>query len=138
MAMTKKGVIHARQQHYVDRVTKNGFDYGLTVADAFIRSIRSLGYKHCGTALDELIDNSIEATAENVHIVFGFDGSDAKPVALATVDDGAGMVPDMLRAAVAWGGTDREDSVAGFGRFGYGLPSASVSQGRRFTVLSRT
>jgi hypothetical protein len=48
------------------------------------------------------------------------------------------MVPDMLRAAVVWGGTDRHNSRDLFGRFGYGLPSASVSQARRFTVYSRT
>jgi hypothetical protein len=132
-----RDAIHARQQKYVDDVTKRGFDYGLTVADAFIRSIRSLGYRHCGTALDELIDNAIQAGAQNVHVAFGFDASEAKPTALATIDDGAGMVADMLRAAIAWGGTDREASAAGFGRFGYGLPSASVSQGKRFSVYSR-
>ncbi len=136
--MTSARQIHARQQRYVDTVTHQGFDYGLTVADAFIRSIRSLGYRHCGTALDELIDNAIEAGAKGVHVVFGFDASDAKPTAIAVLDDGAGMVPDMVRAAVVWGGTDRESSATGFGRFGYGLPSASVSQGRRFTVYSRT
>lgn len=130
--------LHRRQQKYVDTVTNQGFDFGLTVADAFVRSIRNLGYKHCGTALDELIDNSIEAGAENVHVAFGFEESDAKQSAIAVLDDGAGMVPDMVRAAVVWGGTDREESTSGFGRFGYGLPSASVSQGRRFTVFSRT
>lgn len=135
--MTSARQIHERQQRYVDTVTHQGFDYGLTVADAFIRSIRSLGYKHCGTALDELIDNAIEAGAKNVHVVFGFGESEAKPTSISVLDDGVGMVPDMVRAAVVWGGTDREASASGFGRFGYGLPSASVSQGRRFTVYSR-
>src|SRR4051812_10329965 len=89
--------LHEQQQQYVDRVTNHGFDFGLTVADAFVRSIRSLGYRHCGTALDELIDNSIEAGAEHVHVAFGFDESDAKPTSIAVIDDGAGMVPDMVR-----------------------------------------
>lgn len=130
--------LHEQQQQYVDAVTNHGFDFGLTVADAFVRSIRSLGYKHCGTALDELIDNSIEAGAEHVHVAFGFEESEAKPTSIAVIDDGAGMVPDMVRAAVVWGGTHRESGRGGFGRFGYGLPSASVSQGRSFTVCSRT
>lgn len=129
--------IHDQQQAYVDGVTNHGFDFGLTVADAFVRSIRSLGYKHCGTALDELIDNSIEAGAESIHVAFGYEDSDSKPSSIAVIDDGVGMVPDMVRAAVVWGGTHREASHAGFGRFGYGLPSASVSQGRSFTVYSR-
>ena len=130
--------IHEEQQKYVDAVSNHGFDFGLTVADAFVRSIRSLGYKHCGTALDELIDNSIEAGAEHVHVAFGFQESEAKPTSIAVIDDGVGMVPDMVRAAVVWGGTHREAGRNGFGRFGYGLPSASVSQGRAFTVYSRT
>lgn len=136
-ATTASVSIHQEQQAYVDGVTNHGFDFGLTVADAFVRSIRSLGYKHCGTALDELVDNSIEAGADSIHVAFGFSDSETKPTAIAVIDDGAGMVPDMVRAAVVWGGTHREVNHDGFGRFGYGLPSASVSQGRSFSVYSR-
>lgn len=137
-AKVSSETVHQDQQDYVDEVTNHGFDFGLTVADAFVRSIRSLGYKHCGTALDELIDNSIEAGADSIHVVFGYTDSESKPTSLAVIDDGVGMVPDMIRAAVVWGGTHREAGRDGFGRFGYGLPSASVSQGRAFTVYSRT
>ena len=42
----------------------------------------------------------------------------------------------MIRASVVWGGTDREGSRDLFGRYGYGLPSASISQGKRLTVYS--
>lgn len=38
--------------------------------------------------------------------------------------------------AVMWGGTHRENDRRGLGRYGYGLPSSSVSLGRRFTVMS--
>jgi hypothetical protein len=136
-AVPSSSDLHEQQQSYVDAVTNHGFDFGLTVADAFVRSIRSLGYKNCGTALDELVDNSIEAGAESIHVAFGFSDSENKPTAIAVIDDGAGMVPDMVRAGVVWGGTHREINHGGFGRFGYGLPSASVSQGRSFTVFSR-
>ena len=40
-----------------------------------------------------------------------------------------GMVPEMIRAAVVWGGTDRHDSRDLYGRYGYGLPSSAVSSG---------
>ena len=44
----------------------------------------------------------------------------------------------MSRLAVMWGGTHRENDREGLGRrYGYGLPCASVSLGRRFTVLSQ-
>lgn len=61
----------------------------------------------------------------------------AKPTWIAIADDGHGMVADMIRLAVVWGGTHREDDRDGFGRYGYGLPSASVSIGRRFTTFSK-
>ncbi len=43
----------------------------------------------------------------------------------------------MIRMAMMWGGTHRENDRSGLGRYGYGLPCASVSLGRRFTVYSR-
>ena len=46
------------------------------------------------------------------------------------------MIPEMIRFAVMWGGTHRENSREGLGRYGYGLPSAAVGIGRRFTVYS--
>lgn len=126
------------QHEYTERLKKEGFDFGLIVAHAFVRGIREIGYKHTGTALDELIDNSVQAGATRVDVVFGYGGkSDKKPTQIAIIDDGHGMEPDMIRASVLWGGTHREDDRTGFGRFGYGLPSACVSQGRRFSVYSR-
>lgn len=129
--------IHERQKAYVASIEKQGFDYGLTVAHAFIESIRDLGYKSTGTAVNENIDNAAQAGAENVHIGFGYREGSRKPISLAIMDDGIGMVPEMIRAATVWGGTDRHDSRDLYGRYGYGLPSSAVSQGRRFTVVSR-
>jgi hypothetical protein len=127
------------QKKYVAELKKNRFKFGLTVGAAFVRGIRDIGYKSTGTALDELIDNAKQAGATDVHIIFGYEGgkSDKKPSELAVIDNGHGMEPDMIRAAVTWGGTHRENDRAGFGRYGYGLPSACVSTGRRYTVYSR-
>jgi len=113
----------------------------LVLGEAFVRGMRDIGYKHTGTAIDELIDNAIEAGAKNVHVVFGYhkdNKSKGKPDMLAVVDDGHGMLPSMIRAAVIWGGTHREGSRELFGRYGFGLPSSCVSQARRFEVYSRT
>jgi hypothetical protein len=127
-----------RQKAYVAALDKENFKFGLTIGNAFIRGMREIGYKHSGTALDELIDNSYEAGASHIHIVAHDDGSGRKNncTQIAIIDDGNGMIPNMIRAAMLWGGTDRENSRTGIGRFGYGLPSASVSQGRRFEVYS--
>ena len=45
------------------------------------------------------------------------------------------MEPDMIRAAVLWGGTHRPNDRRGFGRYGFGLPSAAVSVTRRYHVI---
>lgn len=129
--------IHERQQNYVAEIEAQGFDYGLTVAKAFVESIRDLGYRSTGTAVNENVDNAGEAGAENVHVCFGFPDKSRKPNSIAILDDGIGMVPEMIRAATVWGGSDRHNSRDLYGRYGYGLPSSAVSQGRRFTVYSR-
>lgn len=125
------------QRDYEARVAASGFDYGVTVGDAFVRGMRDMGYRTTARALDELIDNSIQAEARNVLIAFGFTGNSTKPTALAVIDDGHGMDPGMVRLSAIWGGTHRENDRTGFGRYGYGLPSACVSQGERFTVYSQ-
>lgn len=128
----------AAQDAYLARQRAAGFDFDIVVADAFVRSIRDIGYRSTATALDELIDNSKEAGADRILIAFGYDRkSDRNPSQIAVIDNGHGMRPDMIRAAVMWGGTHREGSREGFGRYGYGLPSSSVSQGTRFTVFSK-
>ena len=114
--------------------------FGLMVPEAFVRGIRDLGYRSNGDAIAEFIDNSIQAYADRADILFGYDGgsSSKKPTQLAIIDNGHGMEPDMIRMAVMWGGTHRENDRVGLGRYGYGLPCASVSLGRRFTVYSQT
>jgi hypothetical protein len=133
--MTKNGL--EAQKAYVEGMTKQGhFKFGLMVGAAFIRGIRDIGYKHTGSALAELGDNGLQAGAQNIHVAFEANKSGAKVTALAVIDDGHGMIPDMIRFSVMWGGTHRENDRDGIGRYGYGLPSASVSQGKRFTVYS--
>lgn len=112
---------------------------GLIVTDAFIRGIRYIGYKSTIESVCEFIDNSIQAYSERVDIFFGqFSNKiNRKPTHIAIVDDGHGMGPAMLRFAMMWGGTHREDDRSGLGRFGYGLPCAAVSLGRRFTIYSK-
>ena len=127
----------AAQRAYVaeaERRTK----FGLLIPEAFVRGIRDLGYRSNSDALAELIDNSIQAFADRVDVIFGYEGtgSEKKPTQMAVLDNGHGMDPAMIRMAMMWGGTHRENDRAGLGRYGYGLPCASVSLGRRFTVYS--
>lgn len=127
----------ARQRNYARRKADGG-TFGLIVPEAFVRGIRHMGYRSNVEAIAELVDNSIQAYAETVEIAFGYDAdSTRKPTHLAVIDDGHGMDPEMMRFAMMWGGTHREDDRTGLGRFGYGLPCATVSMGRRFTIYSK-
>lgn len=132
------GDILAAQRAYTERLG-NRTKFGLLVPEAFVRGIRDLGYRRNGDAIAEFIDNSLQAGAERIDIAFGYDGSASlkKPTQLAIIDDGHGMEPAMIRMAVMWGGTHRENDRSGLGRYGYGLPCASVSLGRRFSVISK-
>lgn len=125
------------QREYTNGLVERGFDFGLVMADAFVKGMRDIGYKNTGTAVDELIDNSIQSEARTVHVILGFDKGTKEPTKMAIIDDGHGMDPLMIRAAVTWGGTHRQNDRHGFGRYGYGLPSACVSIGTKYSVYSR-
>ena len=126
------------QRDYAWAQEQLNFDYDIVVGDAFVRGIRDLGYRDSARAIDEQVDNAIQAGADKIVIAFGFsDESDAKPTDIAVVDNGHGMDPPMLRLSVIWGGTHRENDRTGFGRYGWGLPSSAVSMGMIFRVYSR-
>lgn len=131
----------APQYAYVAKQKARPGALGLVFVEAFIRGMREIGYKNPAWALAELVDNSFQAGATTVDI--RFDGADltkdrSKPDQIAIVDNGIGMISGMLGHAVRWGGTHRENDRKGFGRYGYGLPSAAVSLARRYSVYART
>lgn len=130
-----------RQRKYVETQKSKSKGLGVVFADAFLRGMRDIGYKNPAWAISELVDNSMQAAATSVSIRFGFDAdnkSKAKPDQIAICDDGNGMIPEMISYAVRWGGTDREGDRSGFGRYGYGLPSSSVSLAKRYTVYAKS
>ena len=95
-----------RQRDYIKELQDKKFEYGLVLANAFVKGMRDIGYKSTAFALDELIDNAIQAGARNIHVALGFGGgsaSEKKPEMLAVIDNGHGMDPLMVRASVIWG-----------------------------------
>lgn len=124
----------ARQEEYAQAMRDAGFDFSAVVMGAVVKGMRDLGYKSMGTALDELIDNSIQAEARHIHV---YAGDTTKPEFIAVIDDGHGMSSTMLQLSAVWGAGHHEDDRSGFGKYGYGLPSACVSMGKRFSVYSK-
>lgn len=123
------------QKELVDRLNESGWD--LIVGDAFVRGMRDIGYKSTSFAMAELIDNSIQAGATWIDVVFGFNKGSVKPAQVAIIDNGWGMLAPMVRASLVWGAGTRYADRTGFGKYGYGLPSASVSQCLRVEVYSK-
>lgn len=97
-----------------------------------LQSMRSVGYS-LEAAVADLVDNSITAGASRVAI--DADVIDGKY--LAIFDDGRGMSAEVAREALRLAGSvgHREDSD--LGRFGLGLKTASLSQARCLTVVTK-
>jgi predicted CopG family antitoxin len=142
MAVKKSMIVETvdRQVEYIKEAKKKNKGLGIVFADAFLRGMRDLGYKDPAWAVAEIIDNAIQAAATIVSVTILPESSDAsaRPQMIAIADNGNGMIPEMIGYAVRWGGTTREGDRSGFGRYGYGLPSAAVSMAKRYTVYSKT
>lgn len=102
---------------------------------ALMESLRAFGYS-LRTAIADLVDNSIAAKAKNVWIHFEWNGSESH---ITIKDDGEGMTEAALIAAMRPGSQSplEERSPKDLGRFGLGLKTASFSQCRRLTVVSK-
>ena len=103
---------------------------------SLMESMGDIGYS-LGTALADLVDNSITAQAKNIHIFVSPEESDLK---VGILDDGVGMTEKELLEAMRLGSRNplAERDRSDLGRFGLGLKTASFSQCRMLTVVSRT
>jgi len=104
-------------------------------ASAMIESMRAHGYT-LSTALADLIDNSIAAGAKNIWIDSKWAGPDSW---ISVSDDGCGMAEGELTTAMRLGSQNPTEARAqtDLGRFGLGLKTASLSQCRRMSVVTK-
>ena len=104
-------------------------------AASLVEGLRDIGYS-LETAMSDIMDNSITAGATHIWIITDACGDDPM---IALVDDGKGMTEDELIAAMRPGSRNPRAArdEPDLGRFGLGLKSASFSQCRRLTVVSR-
>jgi hypothetical protein len=100
-----------------------------------INSYRSFGY-NLSTAIADIIDNSISAAASNIYIDYKWAGQDSF---ISIKDNGSGMNKEELVLAMTPGSKDPEDErdIKDLGRFGMGLKTASFSQCKRLTCISK-
>ena len=100
-----------------------------------INSYRSFGY-NLSTAISDIIDNSISANANEIRLEYKWNGQDSF---ISICDNGIGMNKDELVLAMTPGSKDPEEerSEKDLGRFGMGLKTASFSQCKRLTCITK-
>jgi len=104
-------------------------------AASLIESLRNIGYSF-ETAVADIIDNSITAKSKNIDIFFQHDNNHLQ---FAILDNGIGMNKEELFNAMKPGSFNPLDlrNETDLGRFGLGLKTASFSQCRQLTVVSK-
>lgn len=105
-------------------------------APILVESLRAFGYS-LETAISDLIDNSISASADKVWLDFYWLGRDSK---IVIMDNGLGIKSSEINQVMKFGSQSPDDKRENkdLGRFGLGLKTASLSQSKRFTVCSKT
>ena len=92
----------------------------------FIESMRHQGLTEI-ESIKELIDNSLDAFADNVWIEIW---EDNKKINIMVQDDGRGMSRELLERAPAFGESDNEFESTTIGKFGFGMPTAITARKR--------
>ena len=100
-----------------------------------INSYRSFGY-NLSTAIADIIDNSISAGADRIFLEYKWKGEDSY---ITILDNGCGMHKEELVQAMTPGSKDpdEERNEKDLGRFGMGLKTASFSQCKRLTCITK-
>lgn len=103
-------------------------------APTLIESTRAIGYS-LEAAVADIIDNSIAAKASQIDIDFFPFG---EPY-ISILDDGIGMTKSELITAMQYGSRNplEERATDDLGRYGLGMKTASLSQCRILTVLTK-
>ncbi len=112
------------------------FDVGMT-----LRAFRDSRYQSTAFAVAELIDNSVDADAEFVDVLFierevmANERSVSRLSEIAVADSGIGMSGGTLVTALRFGGRGPDSQNHGVrGKYGVGLPTSSLSQCRQVDV----
>ena len=102
---------------------------------SLVESMKEIGYS-LGSALADIIDNCITAQARHIQLFSELNGADSR---IAILDDGTGMTEGDLLEAMRLGSRSplEERESSDLGRFGLGLKTASFSQCRVLTVVTR-
>jgi len=102
-------------------------------AARLISSLRNTGYNSY-SAIEDIIDNSIDAQASRIEIRMGLIN---KTPQIQIVDNGMGMDSKTLDEALKLGSITDRDQVSDLGKYGMGLCTASISMSKKLEVLTK-
>src|SRR5262245_20951638 len=105
-------------------------------ARKLLDSLRYLGYDNL-YAISDLVDNALDAEAQHIRVT-AKRPSPSTDYIIQIADDGFGMNEDVLDQASRLGSEIPRNPAIDLGRFGMGLVTASLSLGRRLTIITRT
>lgn len=101
--------------------------------------ISRIGYTPA-SAICDIIDNAVSASAANIHILIKHKSANMNKKNNVSeyliIDDGAGMSSKKIDNALDLGSSDAEYASDTLSKFGLGLKSASFAQGNRLEVIS--
>lgn len=101
-------------------------------AGKLISALRDTGYDNL-SSISDILDNAVDAEAKNVWIDIDPLGDD---FVVSISDDGYGMDYDTLDQAMKLGSLTERTIDSDLGKYGMGLVTASLSIGKRLTVIS--
>ncbi len=102
-------------------------------AAKLISSLRNTGYDSYA-AVEDIIDNSIDAHARSIKVVVEHEKKDLR---ITIADNGTGMSEAVLDEALKLGSITDKEEVSDLGKFGMGLCTASISMARKLEVITR-
>ena len=119
-----------------DTTIKYGESENYPNAAKLMQSLRHLDYDNI-SAINDLIDNSIDAGATSIWIDI-LPGKKGEIAGIAIVDNGSGMDHATLDQALKLGSETGRNAAFDLGLYGMGLITASISMGRRLEIITKT
>lgn len=103
-------------------------------AGKLLSSLRNTGYDSNYTAVEDIIDNSIDAGATKVNVAINTVDKDLR---IIIADNGSGMSDDILDQALKLGSATQKDEISDLGKYGMGLCTASISMAKGLAVITK-
>lgn len=102
-------------------------------AAKLLSSLRNTGYDSY-TAIEDIIDNSIDAGATNINVSIKTVDKDLR---IIIADNGTGMTEKILDEALKLGSDTPKDEMSDLGKYGMGLCTASISMSKNLYVITK-